>query len=347
MADGRARDVDPLADLRVGCARVTFWNLGMACGWRCLARVLGRRRPVRRRTASRHRHRSRRCSRCQSSVFRRGHVCRAGSNARPDGDDRDRRWSQGLADAPRAAARPARGCRRGRGAHRRTGPVRRAGARCPVRPSRDSCRGHRYVCRSPLAPSVADCPDPFPATRGAACTSSGSFSRPCSAAARIAPTYRCARSSSTCPGRSDSDSGSDSDLRLGSDPGLRAGRGAGGRRDRRGRHLRGADDRDAGGRSRAERSPEHASGAEREATLACRDDREDVRRGSPNSRGRVAHGQLADNCLTTWWCPPAGRRARGPFRRATEAGYHRDELRGESAGGRCARHDRARCRARS
>ena len=96
----------------------------------------------------------------------RGVVRRPGADARPDRDDRDHGRLQGLADAPRLAARPQGRVGRRGASDRRSGSDRGGGARDAVRPPRHPGRRRRDVRRpTRLLPSrSAPNPPPAPAT---------------------------------------------------------------------------------------------------------------------------------------------------------------------------------------
>jgi hypothetical protein len=192
LPSGRVRSKDnalrSLRGARAGLGavdRTSGLGLGVARRRPRAARVLGRRRQVRGRPASRDRRRPRRCCRRARARIRRRHLRRPGSNERTHGDDCDRGRLQGVAHASRHASREERRARDGRRADRRRRPVGRDRARRAVRPPRDQAGLRRRLRRSPHPASAARCPQPSPGTRGAArtCTTT----RPGGAAGRCEP----------------------------------------------------------------------------------------------------------------------------------------------------------------
>jgi hypothetical protein len=258
--------------------------MGVARGGGRSPWFLARGRSVRRRTASRYRHRPRRCPGGESSGLGRGDVCRAGPDSRPDRDDRHGRRPQGVADAPRDTARPAGRYRCRGGTRRRAGPVGRAGARCAVCPSRDPGWGQRHVRRSALAPSVAGCPRSSTRTRGTTRASS--------------------RSSTSCPGSATSlcvAPGSSASTGSYDDAGSKPGPGPGSDSSRRGDDGGRATDGSPGGCEPGRhpcdepRPPEEASGGEHLGTSVPDGDADaNVQSTSPRSRDGDASSRLAD-----------------------------------------------------
>ena len=157
------------------CARLGARNgivrvrLGMAGRRGGAPWLLGRRRRLRRRPASRDRRGARGICCCSRTGRGRGDVRRCRSDERPDGDDRRRR-RQGLADPPGHAAGAPRGCRLGGRRSRRSRPYGRRRARRSVRPPRRARRPGRVLRRPAHPPSAsARLPPSFDA-RGAART---------------------------------------------------------------------------------------------------------------------------------------------------------------------------------
>jgi hypothetical protein len=146
--------------------------------------VLARRRSVRGRPAPWHRHR-RRCRGGRPGSGRRGdHLRGPGPDARADGHDRHRRGSQGVADAPRAAARGAWTHGGGGRSALRAGLLRRARARRAVRAPRGS--GARRDVRRPAVAASAAGGTPSASARGAARTCSSGAGARASCAGRAA-----------------------------------------------------------------------------------------------------------------------------------------------------------------
>jgi hypothetical protein len=126
------------------------------------------RRPVRRRTASRDRHRSGRGSRRPRAPRRPRHLRRARPDARADRHHHDGRRLSGLSHARRPPGGRTRGENR-RGRRRRgRGALRRARASGSVRPPRRARRSRRNVRRPALPPSAAGRLRPSPSPCGAA-----------------------------------------------------------------------------------------------------------------------------------------------------------------------------------
>ena len=142
-------------------------GVGVACRGRSASGLRSRWRQVRRGSASRNRHRTRRRALDTCARIRGGVVRRTGSDARSHGDDRHRRRVEGVAHAPRDAAR-SEGRERGRGRPDRRSRANRRRRTCgSVRPSRHSGRRGRLRRPTRLA-SVAECLPPSAGTRDAA-----------------------------------------------------------------------------------------------------------------------------------------------------------------------------------
>jgi hypothetical protein len=145
-------------------------GVGLARRRPCAPRLFGERGHVRRRSASRGRHRSRKRRRRSCAGLRRDHVRRIHPRQRTHRHDRERRL-QGHAHTSRCLACPPWPAGRGGRRRRRSGAFRRSGARGPVRPSGCARRQRRGVRRPPPAPSASwrDA-RPSPGARGAART---------------------------------------------------------------------------------------------------------------------------------------------------------------------------------
>ena len=114
--------------------------MGLARGRPRAPPVLARGQPVRGRPASWSRHRPRGCALRSCAGHGRGDVRRQRADARAHGDDPHRRRREGVADAPRVAARAARRPRRRGRCDRRCRPFGRRRARRPLRAPGRACR---------------------------------------------------------------------------------------------------------------------------------------------------------------------------------------------------------------
>ena len=176
---GRSRALSRRSASRTDC-RI---GVGLAGGRRRAARVLGRRRQVRRGPAPRHRRRAGRGAVGACARRRGGDLRRLRSDARAHRDDPRGGRASCIAHAPRLSPRE-EGCPRGRGRSDRPGrPIWGTGALCSLRaPGRPR---RRRSLRGPAVPApVAECLPPSPGIRAAARTSSRACVRPCAAPGR-------------------------------------------------------------------------------------------------------------------------------------------------------------------
>jgi hypothetical protein len=171
-------------------------------------RVLARRQPVRGRPAPRHRHRVGRRRRGTCTGIGRGHVLRAGADARSDRHHCDHRRLQGIADARRATPRQARHSRRGGRPDRRARAIRRSGARRSLRSPGNPRGGGREV-RGPAQPASTAGRARTATDRSGACPDSRSGSQGHARAVSRTALTGSGTGSGTCPySRSRSRSGS-------------------------------------------------------------------------------------------------------------------------------------------
>jgi hypothetical protein len=187
-------------------------GVGVAGRRRRLACLLGGRRQVRGRAASRGRHRRRVVGDGSGPGDRRRDLRRAGTDAWPHSYDRHGGRPQGVLDPSRTAPRSAwRHGLRGR-PDRRARAVGRGRTRRPICPSRCPGRRKRDLRRPTRVASVAECPHTSSGTRDAA----RAFSTARSDSSPGASRCRAAGSGVACPEPSvGSGSSSSSDIRPG------------------------------------------------------------------------------------------------------------------------------------